>query len=44
MSLNLQGEPVMRFLLKRDERIDIRLDMGFGRNSSGVYFTLEEAY
>ncbi len=34
----------IRFLLNRQERIAVRLDMGFGTNSSGVYFTVTEAF
>jgi len=34
----------IRFMLKRDDRVALRLDMGFGNNSSGVYFTVTEAF
>ncbi|MGA7160035.1 MAG: BamA/TamA family outer membrane protein [Bacteroidota bacterium] len=38
------GGAGIRFLLKRDDRIALRLDMGFGSNSSGVYLTVTEAF
>jgi len=38
------GGAGIRFLLKRDDRIALRLDMGFGNNSSGVYLTVTEAF
>jgi Omp85 superfamily domain len=34
----------IRFLLNREERVAIRLDFGYGKNSSGVYLTISEAY
>ena len=34
----------VRFLLNREERIALRLDMGFGNNSSGMYLTVTEAF
>lgn len=38
------GGAGIRFLLKRDDRVALRFDMGFGSNSSGVYFTVTEAF
>ena len=38
------GGAGIRFLWKRDERVAVRFDMGFGSNSSGVYLTLEDAF
>ncbi len=38
------GGAGIRFLLNREEHIAFRLDMGFGSNSSGVYFTVTEAF
>ena len=34
----------LRFLFDPKERINIRADFGFGRNTSGVYFAIEEAF
>jgi outer membrane protein assembly factor BamA len=34
----------IRFLLLRKENLNIRLDFGFGRNTSGFYLTVEEAF
>lgn len=34
----------MRFLLNPDDRINLRLDLGYGNNSSGVYVTVTEAF
>jgi outer membrane protein assembly factor BamA len=34
----------IRFLLNRQERIALRLDFGFGENTSGFYITLGEAF
>ncbi len=34
----------IRFLLYRDEKITIRQDFGFGRDSSGDYLDLNEAF
>ncbi len=38
------GGAGLRFLLKRDDRVALRADMGFGRNSSGLYITVTEAF
>ena len=43
-SFKFAGGAGIRFLLKRDDRISLRFDMGFGNNSSGVYFTVTEAF
>ncbi len=34
----------LRYMLDTEERINIRFDMGFGNNTSGVYFGIEEAF
>jgi outer membrane protein assembly factor BamA len=34
----------LRFLFDPKERINVRADFGFGRNTSGVYFAIEEAF
>jgi len=34
----------LRYLFDPKERINIRADFGFGRNTSGVYFAIEEAF
>ena len=34
----------VRYLFDPKERINIRADFGFGRNTSGVYFAIEEAF
>lgn len=34
----------IRFVLNREERVAIRLDMGFGSHSSGTYLTVTEAF
>lgn len=34
----------LRFLFDPKERINLRCDFGFGRNTSGVYFAIEEAF
>ena len=38
------GGAGLRFVLNTQERIALRLDAGFGSNSSGVYFTVTEAF
>ena len=34
----------VRFLFNRQEKINLRADVGFGRQTKGVYFGLEEAF
>lgn len=34
----------LRFMLDKEKRVNIRLDMGFGPGSSGFYFTFGEAF
>ena len=34
----------LRFRLDEQEKINIRLDIGFGKNTNGVYFQVEEAF
>lgn len=34
----------LRFVFNRAERVNLRMDVGFGRQTSGVYFQLEEAF
>ena len=38
------GGAGIRFVLNTEERIALRIDAGFGNNSSGVYFTVTEAF
>ena len=34
----------IRFALDEDDKINIRLDMGFGQNTNGFYLTIGEAF
>ena len=34
----------LRFLFDKDQGINLRVDLGFGRGSNGLYFGLEEAF
>ena len=34
----------LRFLFNKAQKINLRMDIGFGRGSSGLYFGLEEAF
>lgn len=34
----------LRFLFNKEEKVNVRIDMGFGKGSSGVYFGIEEAF
>lgn len=34
----------LRFLFDKEEHINLRIDFGFGKNTSGVYFGMEEAF
>ena len=34
----------IRFAFNKEERVNLRADIGFGRGTSGVYFGLEEAF
>lgn len=34
----------IRYLLSREEKINVRLDVGFGKESSGVYVAVSEAF
>jgi outer membrane protein assembly factor BamA len=34
----------LRFILSRSEGIAVRLDVGYGKDTSGVYFTINEAF
>jgi hypothetical protein len=34
----------LRFVFDEQEKINIRVDAGFGTNTSGIYFSLEEAF
>ncbi len=34
----------LRFVIDVREKLDVRLDLGWGKNSSGVYFAIEEAF
>lgn len=34
----------LRFLFDEAQKVNIRMDIGFGRDSSGIYFSVEEAF
>ena len=34
----------LRFKFNKAEKVNIRMDIGFGKDTSGVYFGLEEAF
>lgn len=34
----------LRFVFDEDERLNVRMDIGFGENTDGIYFSLEEAF
>ena len=34
----------LRFLFNEDEKINLRADIGFGKDTNGVYFGIEEAF
>jgi len=34
----------IRFAFNKEERVNLRADIGFGRSTSGIYFGLEEAF
>ena len=34
----------LRFAFNKDEKVNLRMDIGFGRSTNGVYFGLEEAF
>jgi hypothetical protein len=34
----------LRFVFDEEQRVNLRMDMGFGKNTDGVYFSLEEAF
>ncbi len=34
----------LRFVFDDEQKVNLRVDMGFGRNTDGVYFSLEEAF
>jgi len=34
----------LRFVFDEENRINLRMDIGFGRNTSGIYFGLDEAF
>jgi len=34
----------LRFVFDEEEQINLRMDIGFGNNTDGVYFSLEEAF
>jgi outer membrane protein assembly factor BamA len=38
------GGAGIRFLFNKEENVNIRVDFGVGRNTSGVYFGVEEAF
>ena len=34
----------LRYVFDEKERLNVRMDIGFGKNTSGIYFSLEEAF
>jgi outer membrane protein assembly factor BamA len=34
----------LRFLFSKDEKINLRVDLGFGKDTNGLYFGIEEAF
>jgi len=34
----------LRFLFSKEEKINLRVDFGFGKNTNGLYFGIEEAF
>ena len=34
----------LRFVFDKDEQINVRMDLGYGKGTSGIYFSLEEAF
>ena len=34
----------LRFLFNKEKKINLRADMGFGKNTNGIYFGMEEAF
>lgn len=38
------GGAGIRYLLNKEEKFNIRLDLGFGKNSSGIYLSASEAF
>ena len=34
----------LRFLFNEEEKINLRMDIGFGRDTNGIYFGMEEAF
>lgn len=43
-SAKFSGGFGLRFLFNQAEKVNIRADFGFGKNTSGVYFGVEEAF
>ncbi len=42
--VKVSGGVGLRFLFNREETVNIRMDLGFGRGTKGVYFGMEEAF
>ena len=40
----LAGGAGIRFLFNKEEKVNLRVDFGIGKDTSGVYFGLEEAF
>ncbi len=34
----------LRYVFDEKEKLNVRMDLGFGKNTSGIYFSLEEAF
>jgi outer membrane protein assembly factor BamA len=34
----------LRFVFDKEEKVNVRMDLGFGKKTSGIYFALEEAF
>ncbi len=42
--LKVTGGAGLRFLLSRQEHVNLRVDAAFGRNTQGIYFNISEAF
>jgi hypothetical protein len=34
----------LRYLFSKEEKINLRVDLGFGQDTNGIYFGIEEAF
>jgi outer membrane protein assembly factor BamA len=42
--LKLAGGAGLRWMLNKEQKVNVRMDMGFGKDTNGVYFGVEEAF